>query len=409
MSDIKPFEIAVPEPQLARLKQKLDLASFPDELDGAGWDMGAPLSDIKRLAARWRDGFDWREHEARLNRLPQFRTAVPVEGFGDLDIHFVHQNSLVKDAIPLLFIHGWPGSFVEVSKILAPLTEGIEASPRFHVVAPSLPNFGFSTGIGKTGFGLAQYAEVCHGLMSRLGYQEYVTQGGDWGSHISRVIGLRYASCKASHLNMILGGPPSWSREPLSAVQHAVFPYSEREKTGLRNTRDFIKNGTGYQAEQATKPQTLGYGIHDSPVGLLAWVYEKLHDWTDDYPWTDDEVLAWVSIYYFSAAGPASSLRIYYESRHTDPALLTDVGGYVPRVPLGLSYFPKDIYSVPKSWGRVRGPVVFEAEHETGGHFAAWEKPQQLVEDLRAMFGRGGGAFGVVKGKDGYGRETARI
>jgi pimeloyl-ACP methyl ester carboxylesterase len=207
-------------------------------------------------------------------------------------------------------------------------------------VAPSLPNFGFSEGTKRKGFGLAKYAEVCHKLMQKLGYEKYVTQGGDWGSHISRVIGKLYPSaCVASHINIPRASKPKYSKNPLLALQHALTPYSEREKEGLARTNWFLQEGSGYRHEQSTKPQTIGYALADSPVGLLAWIYEKMHDWTDNYPWTDDDILTWVSIYWFSTAGPAATVRIYYEAAH----VYVDawLGGYIPHVKLGIAYFPK--------------------------------------------------------------------
>ena len=298
-----------------------------------------------------------------------------------------------------------PGSFIEVSRIIGSLAEGRGNAPAFHVVAPSLPNFGFSQGVSKKGFNLPQYGEACHHLMQRLGYSEYVTQGGDWGTWITRCMAKIYPASKALHINMIVGKPPAFTKDPLLALQHALTPYSEREKKGLDRLRAFYKTGRGYSGEQSTKPQTLGYALHDSPVGLLAWIYEKLHDWTDDYPWTDDEILTWVSIYWFSTAGPASSLRIYHEA--TSEAV--KLRSYVPGKPLGLAYFPRDIYPVPKAWGMTLGPVVHQSEHESGGHFATWERPQAIVKDLQTMFGKGGGAYGVVEGKDGYDVSRARI
>ena len=187
---------------------------------------------------------------------------------------------------------------------------------------------------------------------------------------------------------------------PKLATQHAAEPYSELEKKGVERSEWFQTEGMGYNNLQSTKPQTLGYNLRDSPVGLLAWIYEKLHDWTDSYPWTDDEILTWVSIYWFSTAGPAASTRIYYENRHSET--IKTLGTYIPDVELGLSYFPKDLSVPPRTWGRTLGPVVFESEHEDGGHFAAHERPQKLAEDLFKMFGKDGGAYGVVQGKSGY-------
>ena len=270
-------------------------------------------------------------------------------------------------------------------------------------MAPSLPNFGFSQGVTQRGFGLAQHAEVCHKLMLELGYPEYITQGGDWGSYITRLMGRRYpSSCKASHINMIEVTPPGWASNPRLALRHAILPYSESEKQGLQRTQWFLKEGRGYDIEQRTNPQTIGYALHDSPAALLAWIYEKLHNWTDSYPWSEDEILTWISIYCFSRAGPAASARIYYEVQHDRSDTRARINTYDPNVRLGLAYSPRELILAPKSWARSLGPIVFMSDHENGGHFMAWEKPEALVGDLRIMFGRNGGAYGVVVGRDGF-------
>lgn len=215
--------------------------------------------------------------------------------------------------------------------------------------------------------------------------------------------------CKASHLNYIVGEAPKWTGNPLLALQHATTPYTQREKDALARRNWFLKEGSGYRNEQGSKPQTLGYALHDSPVALLAWIYEKLHDWTDSYPWTEDEILTWVSIYYFSTAGPAASIRIYYEALHTEFLDRARLSQWTPGVKLGFAYFPREISPVPRTWGRTLGPVVFESEYDSGGHFAAWERPDAIVADLQKMFGRDGGAYGVIKGKEGYDSPSARL
>lgn len=337
----------------------------------------------------------------------------------------MHQPSPVKDAVPLLFSHGCkynssivdcetaqrltrlgPGSFVEVSKLL-PLLKGGNETPAFHVVAPSLPNFGFSGGVTRRGFSLDKYAETLNKLMLKLGYDRYVTQGGDWGFSVTRAIGWKYPQhCMASHLNMILAGPPKLVSNPLLALQHTAFPYSEREKNGLKRSEWFMKEGYGYNLLQSTKPQTVGYALADSPVALLAWIYEKLHDWTDGYPWTDDELLTWISIYWFSTAGPEASVRIYYEATHPESPSAASTRkmtrSWIPHVKLGMAHFPREISVVPKTWAETLGPVVYHSEHERGGHFAAWERPDVIATDLQKMFGKGGPCYGIVKGKTGY-------
>ena len=238
--------------------------------------------------------------------------------------------------------------------------------------------------------------------MLALGYTEYVTQGGDWGYFITRAMGQAYPKhCMASHLNMAVPSFPK-PNQPLLFLQFLFTPFSAEERAGLERLKRIQDQGIGYFKMQSTKPQTIGYSQADSPAGLLAWIYEKLHDWTDDYPWTDDEILTWISIYLFSRAGPAAASRIYYEVIQHMESRLAKTAAWVPGVKLGISYFPKELANVPKLWAKTMGPVVLQSEHEKGGHFAAWENPEALVSDLRAMFGKNGGAYGVVKGHSGY-------
>lgn len=410
MADIKPYTISVPDSELEDLKARLSLARFPhDELEGAGWDYGSPLADVKKYIAYWKDKYDWRKAEAELNKLPQYTTTIHCEGYEPLRIHFLHQPSDRANAIPLLFVHGWPGSYIEATKIIKPLSSPSSSEqPAFHFVALSLPNYGFSSGSKKKGFALAQYAETCNKLMLKLGYDEYVTQGGDWGYYITRALSLLYPQhVKATHINMDHGSEPKPTSDPIAAAQHAVTPYTDAEKAGLERTRWFTQEGSGYSAEQRSKPQTLGYAFADSPVALLAWIYEKLHDWTDGYPWTEDEVCTWMSIYWFSTAGPAANVRIYYEATHEwdDPKTRCTrdrLQEYIGGVKLGLSHSPKELRVLPSAWTRTQGDVVYEKTWESGGHFFAWEKPEHLLHDVYAMFGKEGGAYGCVEGKDGY-------
>ncbi|KAF8890005.1 Alpha/Beta hydrolase protein [Gymnopilus junonius] len=398
-----PFKIAVPDEKVALLKQKLGLTNFPDEIEESGWDYGVPLADIRRLSARWSDGYDWRKHEAQLNEeLPQFTRDIEVEGFGTLNIHYVHKKSEVANAIPLLFVHGWPGSFLEVRKILPLLIEASPEHPSFHVVALGLPGFGFSEAPKRRGFQFPQFAEVGNKLMLALGYSEYVTQGGDWGhvitEKIAEIYGHKYS--KARHTNFPLAPPPSITRSLLQYLSHPFSNHTPKEQEALKRAAWFRQKSSGYFEEHATQPQTIGYSLADSPVGLLAWIYEKLVTWTDSYPWEDDEVLTWISIYWFSRAGPAASVRIYFEARQARGYELGGNPGSVT-IPTGYSHFPKEVIQVPRRWTRFPN-VVFEKEHESGGHFAAFEEPKELVDDLRNMFGRNGPAFGVVQQMNGY-------
>ncbi|KAI1820048.1 microsomal epoxide hydrolase [Xylaria intraflava] len=417
--EIKPYRISIPDAGLEDLRERLRRARFPAELDDVGNDMGAPLKDVKRLATYWAEKYDWRKAEAELNKFAQFTTIIQADGFEPLNIHFVHVRSSRADAVPLLFSHGWPGSILEVTKLLKPLTEPEDASqPAFHVVAPSLPGYGFSEGSKKRGFSIDQHGEVLHKIMIRLGYDEYATQGGDWGFMITRAMARRYAPVhlKAQHLNMDRYPQPTLTRNPIAYLRTALAAlatgFSEREKKGFERTKWFREKGMGYFNVQSTKPQTLGYALSDSPVALLAWIYEKLVDWTDAYPWTEDEVCTWVSIYWFSTAGPRYAHQLYYEVVHaSDPVTLKEKqekGIWVSQgddiltwqdVKVGLGHFPRDVISLPGYWGHVLGNVVFEKDHDRGGHFAAWECPAALVGDLREMFGPNGGAKGAVKTK----------
>ncbi|KAH9035737.1 Alpha/Beta hydrolase protein [Lactarius pseudohatsudake] len=400
MTSEEPFQIAVSDDDLALLKRKLDDTRLPDEVNAAEWAYGAPLADIKRLANRWKDGYDWRAHERKLNELPMFTRTIAVDGFGELNLHYVHQKSAAKGAIPLLIVHGWPGSFFELTKVLPLLTAVSPDHPSFHVVAPNLPGYAWSEAVLKKGFNAKHYAELFNKLMISLGYTEYVTQGGDWGHVLTLTTASLYGPkhVKASHTNLPMCEPPEFFKNPIALLKCLIWSFTSdgRKKTAV--SQDFFKNGMGYFAEHSTKPQTLGFSLADSPVGLLAWIYEKLIAWTGAYPWTDDEVLTWVSIFWFSRAGPAASIRIYYELTLSGEVIV------FPKttVPVGLSFFAEEVAHFPKALLRSKGNIVFESEHEAGGHFAAYEQPEALVGDLRKMFGKSGPAAGVVSGRDGY-------
>ncbi|KAI4601004.1 hypothetical protein KJ359_013169 [Pestalotiopsis sp. 9143b] len=410
MTTITPYRIAVPDSELADLKDRLSRTRFPDELDGAAWDLGVPLADVKRLAAYWARSFDWRRAEAALNDgFPQYTAPIAVDGFGSIDVHFIHQRSARPGAVPLVFVHGWPGSFLEGTKLVGPLSRGDggdEGGPAFHVVVPSLPNFGFSGGVAQRGFSIAQHAEAVHRLMLALGYDRYATQGGDWGFAVTRAMGHLYPEhARAQHLNLLPARPPSFWRHPVLAAQSALQPWTDADRAGLERSRWFQREGSGYNQIQSTKPQAVGYALADSPAALLGWIYEKLHDWSDAYPWTDDEICTWLSIYWFSTAGPAASVRLYYENQHEPGAAVGQNRGnlwaamtkYQEGVKVGLARFPREILVVPAVWSRQLGDVVYEKTHARGGHFAAWEAPEAIVGDLRAMFGNKGGAAGVFK------------
>ncbi|KAH9169960.1 alpha/beta-hydrolase [Lactarius sanguifluus] len=387
MTSEQPFKIAVSDNALALLKRKLDDTRLPDEVNAVEWAYGAPLAG----------------HQA-LNALPMFShgatRTIAVERFGELNVHYVHQKSAAKGAIPLLFIHGWPGSFLEVTKILPLLTAVSADHPSFHVVAPSLPGYAWSEEVLEKGFNAKHYAELFNKLMISLGYTEYVTQGGDWGHVLTLTTASLYGPkhVKASHTNLPMCEPPEFFKNLIVLLKCLITSFTSREREAAAASQDFFKNGMGYFSEQTTKPQTLGFSLADSPVGLLAWIYEKLVAWTDAYPWTDDEILTCVSIYWFSRAGPAASVRIYYGLALSGELIV------FPKttVPLGLSFFPKEFARFPKALLRSKGRIVFESEHKVGGHFAAYEQPEALVGDLRKMFGKSGPAASVVSGRSDY-------
>ncbi|KAI1392638.1 alpha/beta-hydrolase [Hypoxylon trugodes] len=386
-TNIVPYNIAFPPSEVNELKQRLLNARFPGLAGENNWDRGPPIRDIRRLATHWRESFNFSQFEEKLNQLNNYEATVSVDGFDPFQLHFIHHKSAAADAIPLLFIHGWPGSFIEVTKILPLLAK---SDPAFHVIAPSLPNYGFSGLTPKPGFGIKQYAEACLKLMQGLGYEKFATQGGDWGSIISRTMGVLYPeSVLALHLNLVMASAPT-DVDPADAAR-----VQEQHK-------NWMETGDGYYKIQRQRPNTIGIALADSPVGLLTWIYDKLVAWTDEYPWTDDEVCEWLSIYWFSRAGPAASVTIYHEVFRGEFNL--GAGIYPPRNSLiGFSYFPKEIMCTPSSWNKQLGDVVFERKHERGGHFAAWEKPEDLVGDLRDMFARGGRAYAAFQAKQASG------
>ncbi|KAI1500988.1 alpha/beta-hydrolase [Biscogniauxia marginata] len=352
--NIVPYYISVLSEDVKSLRQKLLDVRLPETDDENNLERGPSMRDIRRIIQHW--------HTA-------LRSSSP-------------------DAIPLLFFHGWPGSFYE-------------SDPPFHVVAPSLPNFGFSSRIDKPGFGMKQYAETCHKLMQGLGYGQYAAQGGDWGSSSGRILGALYPqSLRALHLNLIVATPPPLTA-PISFVKflttHLLNRYTSQESLGLQRAQAFQGDGNGYFEIQKQRPRTIGVALTDSPVGLLTWIYDKLVTWTDEYPWTDQEVCEWISIYWFSRAGPAASIVIYHETFKGD--WVSSAATYTQGTKVGFSYFPKEMFRTPSLWNTQIGDVVFEKEHERGGHFAALEQPKALVDDPKVMFKPGGKAIGAFEKK----------
>jgi pimeloyl-ACP methyl ester carboxylesterase len=288
----------------------------------------------------------------------------------------------------------------QLSTSLLPVCRQYSKIPRKCIKLTRNSNYGFSGPALKRGFNVARTAEACHKVMLALGYDQYVTQGGDWGFVITRALASLYPQhVKAHHINW------AWAAQPES-FPNGEPEYSEREKKQLTSAERWNPFGTGdgrgYIAIQSTRPATINFAFRDSPVALLAWIYDKLVDWSDEYPWTDDEVCLWVSVYVLSRAGPDAASYLYYEALH-DPTDMPVpvVQGYID-VPLGIADFPVELANSPQAWRSAMGPIVFQKLYEKGGHFAGWERPGDIADGLCEMFGKKGGAYGVVTGKDGY-------
>ena len=376
---IRPFTIAVPDDVLTDLQERLSRTRFPDQIEGVGWGQGTDVAYLRELVDYWQTGFDWREQERRLNAFDHFTTTID-----GLDIHFIHQRSANPDALPVLVTHGWPGSIFEFTKVIGPLTDpaahGGQGSDAFHVVAPSLPGYGFSEAPHEAGYGPERMANINTTLMARLGYDRYGVQGGDWGGIISRWMALNDAEhVMGMHLNFVTGAAPPDRDNPDEGVPDA-------ELARMRERQQFMSTERGYSSIQGTKPQTLGYGLNDSPAGLAAWIVEKFRTWCDcggdiESIFTKDELLTNVMIYWVTGT-ITSSTRLYYESRNTRPSRPM---GYID-VPTGAALFPKEITLPPRRWAETRYNIVHWTEMPRGGHFAALEQPDLLVEDMRTFF-----------------------
>ncbi|MFG3395570.1 epoxide hydrolase family protein [Streptomyces parvus] len=360
---------------LADLRARLAAARLPEAETVRGappgprrWDQGVPLADLADVVEYWRTGYDWRAFEERLNRMGQFRTTV--DGLG---IHFLHRRSARPDAVPLLLTHGWPGSVVEFLHVMDELADPQDAAaPAFHVVAPSLPGFGFSEKPATTGWGTERIAAAWVELMGRLGYGRFLAHGGDWGGNITTVLGGRFP-------DRVLGVHSTFAEAPPGLTTDGL---TEAERGWTEETHHFWRHRAAYAKQQATRPQTIGYALVDSPVGLLAWILDKFAEWSDtgDSPFetiSRDRVLDNVTLYWLTRTG-ASAARIYYESHNSlDPALRVDV-------PSAITMYPRDIDKTPRPWAEQRyRNIVRWRSPEAGGHFPSLEIPEFFVADLR--------------------------
>jgi epoxide hydrolase len=362
---IERFEIRVDDAVLDDLRDRLTRTRIPDQISGTRWEYGFPLDYLRELVDYWRDDYDWRAQEARLNTFEHFRTTIDGQS-----IHFVQARSPRADAMPLLLTHGWPGSIVEFQAVIPMLTE-----LGFDVVAPSLPGYGFSEPTRTTGWDARRIALAFAELMARLGYERYGAQGGDWGAQIATRIGALDAEhCAAIHVNMPIGSRP---KEPVEL--------STDDEAGLAALATFQREESAYAMEQSTKPQTLGVGLNDSPAGLLAWIVEKFRTWSDcegdpETVFTRDQLLTNVMTYWVTGT-ITSSARLYWEHQH---------GGDRPEyvaVPTGVARYPKEILRYPRPWVERRYNVTYWNELPRGGHFAAMEQPELFAADVAAFFG----------------------
>src|SRR6516165_1339870 len=373
MSDaLTPFRISVGDDVLGDLKARLRNTRWPEAELVDDWSQGIPLKWVQEICRYWAEEYDWRARETLLNRFPQFKTEIDALG-----IHFLHVRSPHPEAMPLIITHGWPGSVIEFMKVIEPLTNptahGGDAAEAFHVVCPSLPGYGFSDKPTRNGWNVSRIARAWSELMPRLGYKRYAAQGGDWGAAVTTCIGIQDpANCIGIHLNMPIAPP-----DPTTAND-----MTEKEKSAIAGIKYYNDWDSGYSKQQSTRPQTLGYGLCDSPVGQMAWILEKFWSWTDcdghpEKVLTRDELIDNVMLYWLPGTA-ASSARLYWESFRsfpTDPVV----------VPTGCSIFPKEISRTSRRWAEKRyAKLVYFNELEKGGHFAAFEQPEAFVREVRA-------------------------
>jgi pimeloyl-ACP methyl ester carboxylesterase len=371
---IRPFRIDIGQADLDDLRDRLGRTRWPDQLPGVGWDYGIALDDVRGLAEYWRAGYDWRAWERRLNSFPQFTTEIDGQ-----TVHFLHVRSGSPGALPLIMTHGWPGSIVEFTEVVGPLTDpgahGGDPGDAFDMVVPSIPGFGFSGPTRDRGWNVSRVARAWDELMRRLGYERYGAQGGDWGSAISRELGILVPDHVVGvHLSTL---------SPYVARGSEPDDLDDRDRKRVERLRRFRLTGSGYGAIQATRPQTVGYGLTDSPAGQLAWIAEKFGEWTDGglTAVDRDQMLTNISVYWLTRTA-GSSARLYYEAVRS--------GGLGPpapsSAPTGVAVFPAEIAPPVRRLAEHSNHIVHWSEFDRGGHFAAMEEPDLLVGDVREFF-----------------------
>jgi epoxide hydrolase len=378
---VTPFRIEIPEADLSDLRERLGRTRWPERETVEDWSQGVPLAYLRELCGYWAREYDWRVTEARLNTLPQFRTEI--DGLG---IHVIHVRSPHIDALPLVITHGWPGSIMEFLKVIGPLADptahGGDAADAFHVVCPSLPGYGFSDKPAQRGWNVERIAGAWVRLMALLGHERYGAQGSDWGASISTSIGQQ----DPEHVAGIHLTPP------IAAPDAATFDdLTEEERQALADLEQRRELEDGYTAQQSTRPQTLGYGLVDSPAGLCGWIVEKFWSWTDwdghlEHVLTRDELLDNVMLYWLPGTG-ASAARLYWESIKQVQRWFTESTADTVAVPTGCSIFPKEVPRPSRRWAEKRyTDIRYWNELDTGGHFAAFEQPELFVNEVRSFF-----------------------
>ena len=376
---IEPFVIGVDAAALDDLRDRLRRARWPERETVGDWSQGVPLGYLQDLCGYWAEGYNWRATEARLNQIPQFTTEID-----GLDIHFLHVRSPRPGAMPLVMTHGWPGSFLEFEHALGPLTNpaahGAEAADAFDVVVPSLPGYGFSGKPSATGWDIHRIARAWAELMARLGYGRFLAMGSDWGTSVSTSLALQDPG-RLLGVHLV---------PPLAPPDRAAGDLTDDERAALADLDQRSRTGSGYSAVQGTRPQTIGYSLTDSPVGLCAWIVEKLWAWTD-HPGdlgqvlSADQVLDNITLYWLTGTG-ASSARLYWESIAQVTEWFTAAAGDTITVPAGCSVFPKEVPRPSRRWAQRRFTnIVYWNQPARGGHFAAWEQPSLFTGEVRAV------------------------
>ncbi len=381
--EVQPFRIEIPQAHLDDLRDRLARTRWPDELPGVGWSRGVPLDYLRDVADYWRSSYDWRSQEAQLNEFPQFTTAIDGQ-----TIHFLHARSTEPDAFPLVLLHSWPGSFVEFTRMVAPLSDprayGGDPADAFHVVVPSIPGFGFSSPLREAGWATGRIARAVAELMRVLGYERYGAHGGDIGAGVA-------GGLSANDPDRVLG--VHVTSDPPTAVSFASFSgdpaatpaLSEAERERVEHMKQASSDDLGYLQIQSTRPQTLGYALTDSPVGQLAWIAEKFKAWTDpaaelpEDAVDRDHLLTNISVYWFTRTG-ASAAHILYDSMHAQE------WGEPGPAPTGFAVFGVD--TITRRLLDPDNQIEHWSEFERGGHFPAMEQPELLVGDVRNFFRR---------------------